>query len=123
MVTTMDGENHEHPNLDFNWPIENNWNHNNVASVIQRNEINEDWNLFVNAIRAISWDEVLNLHMKKYSNRMSISKALAEVIGNKLKSVGSSNKVRIFSDGKTSSKPFIIEYKLGSLAIDISFGH
>ena len=113
----------DHPNLEFIWPIENHWNHNNVASVIQRKGIIEDWNLFLNVITGISWSEVLDLHQNKYSNRMSISKALAEVIGNKLKLVGSLSKVRIFSDGKASNKPFIIEYKLGSLAIDISFGH
>ena len=113
----------EHPNLEFIWPIESHWNHNNVASVIQRTNVNEDWNIFLNAIRGISWNDILDLHIEKYSSRMSISLALAEVIGNKLKSAGGLNKVRIFSDGKASSKPFIIEYKLGSLAIDISFGH
>ena len=115
--------NQQHPNLDFIWPIKNNWNHNNVESVLERTEVKGDWEVFVKTIRAISWDEILTLHEAKHSGRMSISKALAEVINNKLMLNGSSKKCRIFNDGKDNSKPFLIEYKLGSLAIDISFGH
>ena len=112
-----------HPNLTFIWPIESNWNHNNVASVLNRPEIKQDWELFVRTISEISWDEILSLHSAKHSGRMSISKALAEVITNKLLLNGALKKCRIFTDGKNNSKPFLIEYKLGSLAIDISFGH
>ena len=38
--------NQQHPNLDFIWPIKNNWNHNNVESVLERTEVKGYWGSF-----------------------------------------------------------------------------
>jgi hypothetical protein len=110
-------------NLSFVWPIEDYWNHYQVRSVLERQDISEHWNKISSAIRGISWDDILNRHTAEYSDRMSISLALTDELNEALIEAGAQSKIPIFSDNNKSSKPFLIEHKLGSIAVDFSFGH
>ena len=103
-------------NLSFVWPIEDYWNHYQVKSVLERQDISEHWNKISSAIRGISWDDILNRHTAEYSDRMSISLALTDELNEALIEVGAQSKIPIFSDNNKSSKPFLIEHKLGSIA-------
>jgi len=110
-------------NLQFVWPIESHWNHFQIKTVLERQELSEYWFKISNAISNISWNTILNLHNAEYSDRMSISLALTDVLNEALIEIGSESKVSIFEDGNKSSKPFLIEHKIGPIAIDFAFGH
>lgn len=109
--------------LEFIWPITSDWNHFQIESELTKNPVLHDWEIFKSALNGIYWKDILSLHARKYSQNLSISKALSESLDKALIKVGSLRKVRIFSDGSNSSKPFVIEHKLNTLAIDFSFGH
>ena len=63
-------------------------------------------------------DEIL-----KENNSMSISKALTDELAEALIEIGADSKVPIFADKNNANTPFLIEHKLGPIAIDFSFGH
>jgi hypothetical protein len=105
------------------WPIQKNWNHNDVSGMLLSEEINEDWNIFKQSLDSIDWKDVFAVHEKYYADKSkSISKALNHVINQYLMRV-SDYKVPIFVDDIYGKVPYITEYKLGNLAIDVAFGH
>ena len=110
--------------LNFIWPIEDTWNHFQVKSVVKRSEINHYWIQLSSAIRNISWEDIINRHNAEYADKsMSISKALTDELAEAFIEIGAESKVSIFSDKNIASKPFLIEHKLGPIAVDFSFGH
>lgn len=111
-------------NLSFVWPVENHWNHFQVKSVLERPEINPHWSKFSSAIKNISWKDIIDRHNAEYAEKsMSISRALTDELSEALIEIGAESKVPIFSEQNNANKPFLIEHKLGPIAIDFSFGH
>lgn len=109
--------------LEFVWPIEEDWNHNYASEAVQSTEHIENWHDFTNAINSITWDEIFEIHERYYAQTSkSLSKAINHVINNRLMRIADF-KSPIFDDDKFGKAPYIIEYKLGSLAIDTGFGH
>jgi len=110
--------------LSFVWPVENHWNHFQVSSVLERPEINPYWTRLSSAIRNISWKDIVDRHNAEYAEKsMSISRALADELSEVLIEIGAESKVPIFANQNNANKPFLIEHKLGPIAIDFSFGH
>ena len=64
--------------MNFNWPIEDNWNHCNVKSVLERPDIEPFWSDLHRAVNGIHWDELIELHNHEHNHRMSMSTAISE---------------------------------------------
>ena len=111
--------------MNFIWPIDDQWNHCNVRSVLQRPDIESDWTELYCAINGILWDDLINLHNHEHNDRMSMSVAISERIDNELTEIGAEAEVPIFSKKLVSSRDdrYRIWKKLGPIAIDYSFGH
>ena len=110
--------------MNFIWPIEDQWNHCNIRSVLQRPDIEPYWTELYQAINGIQWDDLINLHNHEHNHRMSMSVAISERIDNQLTELGAKDNVSIFSDKLVNGKDrYRIWKKLGPIAIDYAFGH
>jgi len=109
--------------IKIRWPIEESWNHNNIKDVIQGAWINEDCALLFRVLEDIGWGEIFSVHEKYYSEKSKgISKALNHVINNKLLRI-SDYRVPIFAHEEYRKAPYLMEYKIRNLAIDVASGH
>ena len=107
--------------MNFIWPIEDKWNHCNVRSVLQRQDIEPYWTKLYQTINDIHWDDLINLHNHEYAMKsMSMSRAISETIEDKLIEIGAQEKAPIFSK---SIGRYKIWRKLGPIAIEYAFGH
>ena len=110
--------------MDYKWPIEEHWNHRQVRTILNSSDVKENWENISNAIKSLSWNDIYNLHNSEYADKQkSISKALNESLQLELISLGARNKVEIFTEEPFNKAPYIIEQKLGNIAIDYVFGH
>lgn len=110
--------------MDYKWPIEEHWNHRQVRTILNSSDVKENWRNISEAIKSLSWNDIYNLHNSEYADKQkSISKALNESLQLELISRGARNKVEIFAEEPFNKAPYIIEQKLGNIAIDYVFGH
>jgi hypothetical protein len=111
--------------MNFIWPIDDQWNHCNVRSVLQRPDIEPYWTELYQAINGIQWDDLINLHNHEHNHRMSMSVAISERIDDQLTELGAKDNVPIFSEKLVDGKEdrYRIWKKLGPIAIDYAFGH
>lgn len=110
--------------MDYKWPIEEHWNHRQVRTILNSSDVKENWRNISEAIKSLSWNDIYNLHDSEYADKQkSISKALNESLQLELISRGARNKVEIFAEEPFNKAPYIIEQKLGNIAIDYVFGH
>ena len=112
--------------MNFIWPIEDQWNHCNVRSVLQRQDIEPYWTKLYQTINGIQWDDLINLHNHEYAIKsMSMSRAISEQIDTELTAMGAEGDVPIFSTKLVSGRDdrYRIWKKYGPIAIDYSFGH
>ena len=80
--------------MNFNWPIEDNWNHCNVKSV-GASDIEPFWSDLHRAINGIHWDELIELHNHEHNHRMSMSTAISERLD--YEAIGATSDAPIFS--------------------------
>ena len=110
--------------MEYRWPIEESWNHRQIKTILDSPEVKSHWKNFSNAIKSLSWEDIYNLHNYEYANKQkSISIALNESLHLELISIGAENKVKIYAEKPFDKAPYIIEQKLGNIAIDYVFGH
>lgn len=110
--------------MEFVWPIQSDWDHFNASEVLERPNVFPHWNLVVERVHNIEWEDVLQLHEHEFADkRMSISQALGDTLKVALLGAGSSERVPMFEDGECGGAPFVIEQKMGPIAIDFAFGH
>ena len=109
--------------MDILWPIGDDWNHLDVKSVLQREDVAPHWAKILDAIQDITWKEVVSCHQEKYGKQMSLSKAMSVIINQRLRAIGSVKAPIFTSNLCDGNDRYVLWNKLGPIGIEYAFGH